>query len=278
MPLLIEFERDDADEVPPLYADLILKQGGAAQSTLTNEDQPIPILVTLVIDFRDGTATFRFDRKECPMAAPVMLQLLKLRESLNTPGCVRLTSLETGMSFGTMRIEADQPATVHPESLALLADLSAAQDRLQRPICIPTEPFTEADLRAIGLIRTILRHPQIEGDWTDAVVRCYARDVEDVLTDFATRDGPVQRMEERTVQLFGEELSLGRVVEIYESITLADEEDVRKQAAAATSEDSEIMIKLRPGSSSRMTRVFLDWLPDRPAEDAAGQEGDHAPG
>lgn len=262
LPLRIEFAPDDGDQVDPLYADLMVTQSGRIETTMTNEHQPLPILVTLVINFRDNTVSVSFRRKDCPIAAPIMWHLLKLQECLKKPGSVRLTSLETGLSMGRMKIEAPDPPLDHSNAMELLAELTGIQEHLSQPVLIPLEPWSLEDRAAVELLRAISRHPEIEGTWENGTISFCARDIDNTLTDLSGGEKTIRIVRQKSVELSGQEISLGQVEEIAYSIKVANEADVRVQAASAANETDEIVVRLEPGSNNRTLTRYLDWIVD----------------
>ena len=108
-PLLarIEFVCDDEDLFTLDYVDLRIIQAGREAITFTNDEQPIPVKVQLVICFNGNPSTIHVEFPgSSSMNIHQHLMRIELMNCLSKPHLIRITNLETGVCSGMGRQEA----------------------------------------------------------------------------------------------------------------------------------------------------------------------------
>lgn len=265
VPISVEFECDDGDSAGLAYVELTLVQAGTNEITLTNDAQAFPIQVRQVINFSERTFRLSFGRKEGPIAAPVLLQLLRILECLGKPCHVRVTLVETGLPLSEERRPGSEKPVVDPEFLALVTDLVTIQEKVHHPIYIPDRNLTPEEWETITLLRSILREPEATGTWENLTLTATGRsgDEDEILGPFLGVEPHNLRVEEEQfVELFGSEFSVGHVRTIVQEPRLMNEQDVREQLAAASDADTIVRLLFEPGRNNKVITRYLDWEPE----------------
>src|SRR5713101_7978286 len=107
-PLLLEFEIvcDDGDRLVLNDIYLIRTKIGQKEATLTNDGQPIPIRMQVVLHFDGKVSSFQMSLdQDISLNVHLTLMQMRLLRCLSKPHTVHFTNLETGMFAGSSRSE-----------------------------------------------------------------------------------------------------------------------------------------------------------------------------
>jgi hypothetical protein len=267
-PVRIDIVCDDGDAASLDYVELAVVRAGTKQITLSNASQPIPIGVNMVVDFgKDDErmiSTITVTKKQVDaIAAPVLHDLLRMLRCMGKPCEVRITSLEERLVIALARSAGSGGRGIPDQFVAMVGDLAAIQARVKTPIHIPNRELTRDELETIATLRTILHEGEINGGH-DASLRMSVSvpHLQKVLDAIVIGPRTSLRLEPREVQaveLFGTEITLGKVAYILEGITLANEQEVRSRLASNTATDEEVELRLVATESGRLVCHYLDW-------------------
>jgi hypothetical protein len=267
-PIRIDIDGDDGVHVDFPFIELRSTQSGTDEVTLTNDHQAYPIRVTKVVNFRDKTFELKFDRKDEPIAANLLHQLLLALKTLAKPCRVRVTSAENGVVLADRQVTALGRQTFDDHYFDFVAVMVLVQRKTGVPILLPRRDRTEEEQEVSGLLWWISKDFGVLKPWTHFTITSYGKagDEKLILDQYRDIEDKILRIEKvgTSVSLFGSEIPLGRVRTRIPNPRIVNEEDVRRILAAAE-EEVFVRIQLAPTQSDIALVEFLDWEdPDQP--------------
>ncbi len=161
VPVRVDIHCDDGDGDSLDYVEWRVVQDGTDEITLANDAQPISIRVVHVVNLKDRNGNLTIGRKPGPIAAPVLLHLLKLQTCFSKPCRVTITLLQSGLPLTDARKESSSCQAINPGWVAVVADLAAIQEKVGRPIYIPDREFTRDEWEMIAELRRILQRRRL---------------------------------------------------------------------------------------------------------------------
>jgi len=264
-PLLLRFEfsNDDGKQFTLEYVQLNIVHAGKEEITLTNDEQPLPITVTVVLR-SNGTISTQFGFRS-PLNVYQVLMQLRLQHCLSKPYTVQLINLETGISIAHAQHATGEPNAPPLWLLQTTEALHALQIKARRPITIPERELTDDEWQVLDQLRRIVHEGKIEGTWNH-VSPTVSILPEDLLgtkqlialfEDGKSGDLTLYDLEE-TVTLFDVDLPLGKIKPIHLQAKLMNEQEVKEKLAEQ--KDSEIQLKFVPSGDPTIVKEYLDWL------------------
>lgn len=266
-PLLLRFEfnNDDGEQFTLEYIELKVVHAGIEEVTLTNEEQPLPIAVTVVLH-SNATISTQFGFRS-PLNVHQVLMQLRLQHCLSKPFTVQLINLETGMSFAHMHHATGEPDVPSLWFLQTTEALYALQKKARRPITIPERELTEDEWQKLEQLRRIVHEGKVKGTWTHVslTVSILPEDLPGtkqliaIFEDGKSSDLTLFDLEE-TVTLFDVDLPLGKIKQIHNQAKLMNEQEVKEKLAEQ--KESEIQLKFVPSGDPTFVKEYLDWVTD----------------
>lgn len=272
----IEMTAHDGDRAVLPYVDLRVKQAGSKQMILTNEDQPIPILITMVIHPETMRFTVNITTKDGPVNAQWLLTTLTLVDCLHKRSHIKTTLVDSGMVLADKSdvLADDTESPVDPEFRAMIADLAAVEAKVNLPIYVPEREFTDDEMDTIETLRKMLQSGgEVSGKWKDLSVTatCTTDESEELIAQFVQESPFALRSEgEAHSELFGTRLPLGQYQTTVPTARLVNEEEVRAEfASAADGEEVTVRLKFEPGDDRTLTTRYVDWMDDAKVDSAS---------
>lgn len=269
---------DDGDHVEFPYLDFRVVQRGTKEISLTNEHQPIPVLVRLVVRVENESIGITVSGRGGSVSAVWLLKVLTAIECLYKPGRFSLTSLDSYLTLPESTFSGNQSdSPVDPRFKELVRDLALLQERVGLPIYVPEREFTDEEMEDITLLRKLLRSGIVRNRLTTlSLTAVWTKEIANsMLEEF--KDG--QRMtlhatEHEHCQLFGTEINLGEVQRSVAAVTLANEFELRSLfESLPDDEELEVKVQLTPGDDATMVSTYKDWLTDDDRADRNDQGG-----
>ncbi len=264
-PLLLRFEfsNDDGEQFTLEYVQLNVVHAGKEEITLTNDEQPLPITVTVVLR-SNGTISTQFGFRS-PLNVYQVLMQLRLQHCLSKPYTVQLINLETGISIAHAQHATGEPNAPPLWLLQTTEALHALQIKARRPITIPERELTDDEWQVLDQLRRIVHEGKIEGTWNHVspTVSILPEDLPGtkqliaLFEDGKSGDLTLYDLEE-TVTLFDVDLPLGKIKPIHLQAKLMNEQEVKEKLAEQ--KDSEIQLKFVPSGDPTIVKEYLDWL------------------
>jgi|GEM_PF-1372540 len=256
----VEIRADDEDIVVLEHIHFKAKQAGAEELTFTNEEQPFPVQMLLVLNLKDQRLRLncRFNI-DFPINAYMLGSLLRLQRCLSKPCSLRVIHFETGIPI--FEVTHKQGSGELPDAgyIAAIEDLAAIQVRLRHPIMIPERAWTKKERQTIAKLRTVLHQGIYTCEWGYVRYKLVPEGVRLALKDAENGQvcSLVQEYEE-IEELFGAKLPMGRVRYRMQA-RLENELQVRKRLQKAKQNES-ISVKFVPGENKMLTVEYLDWV------------------
>lgn len=268
MPILLRCEiiRDDGYCFTLEYLHLLCRQAGTKEATLTNEGQPIPIKIELVI-CSDTTFGCRFQidpMPNVPLNAYQLFMQLRLMRCLSQPCTIRLTSLETGLPVLSGRAEASVANIPEEDFFEDIEALNALQLKSRKIVLIPDRDPMDEEMLVIHKLRTLFRTGKIPIPCV-----CASRTVTDEVREEVLQSvkefkekGSFElplRVEESVI-LFGNVYPLGPIKPLRTAVKLANASEA--EAFLAQGVDGELVLEFVPGNEEETFLLeYENWLP-----------------
>jgi hypothetical protein len=261
--LRFEFSNDDGEQFTLEYVQLNVVHAGKEEITLTNDEQPLPITVTVVLR-SNGTISTQFGFRS-PLNVYQFLMQLRLQHCLSKPYTVQLINLETGISIAHAQHATGEPNAPPLWLLQTTEALHALQIKARRPITIPERELIDDEWQVLDQLRRIVHEGKIEGTWNHVspTVSILPEDLPGtkqliaLFEDGKSGDLTLYDLEE-TVTLFDVDLPLGKIKPIHLQAKLMNEQEVKEKLAEQ--KDSEIQLKFVPSGDPTIVKEYLDWL------------------
>jgi hypothetical protein len=219
--------------------------------------------VTLVARPKEQKAEISFSIKPGLMTVTQMLTVLQFLTSMSKPGTGHAIWLDTGFPVFELRYAAVREA---PDSdfMQGIEDLATIQVKTRRPLVLPDREFTQEEIKTIEKLRRILHEGTVSITWERFGVAGIPDMARVLLNDLGGgKTGPIHLTVPDSVALFGVNVPLGLMV-FHAEARLENEEEIRKQIAAATNSEAEINVYFVPGDNKSGVFQYLDWLPQTP--------------
>src|SRR5581483_1181759 len=250
-PLLLRFEitADDGEQVILEPVHLQVVQRGEKEVTLTNEDQPFPIKVKLVLR-SNGTIEIDFRTPYTPHVH-LLLKQLQLQSCLGKPSTVRLIGWDTGIPLATAKRVIERSDAPPVEFVQAIEALHAFQIKARKHITFPDRELVEEEVQALELLRRIFYEGKVEEIWhsccwTVSISTETIAEVRRFIEPFT--EGKISELPlrfEETVTLFGVELPLGKIRPVQVQARLANEQQVLEKLAEQ--KECEVALHFVPG-------------------------------
>jgi hypothetical protein len=266
-PLLLgcEISCDDGDRFVLDYIHLIPTQVGYKEVTLTNDGQPIPIRIQLVLHF-DGTVSgfhMSLDH-DIPLNVHQTLMQMRLLRCFSKPHTVHFTNLETGMFAGYSRNETGVCEAPDENAMEALAALDALQIKSRRLVALPNRELMDEEYQDIHMLRTLLRTGKLGATWhsssSSIIVTDDNREEVVQMLSQLQENGFVYVQQEEVLSLFGEEYALGPIRPLSLPAKLADWPEVK--ALLDQGFCGELRLEFVPRDDGSFTREYIQWLPE----------------
>ncbi|MBI3734544.1 MAG: hypothetical protein HY259_13980 [Chloroflexi bacterium] len=261
----IEFHCDDGDQFRLEYVHFKAVQAGHDEVTFSNENQPIPIRVTLVSQHKNRLGHVQFHVQPLPLNVHQLLVVSRFQTCVSKPYLARMTDISTGVVIMESRQGIGTGKAPDPGITEMLQDLSEIQIRTKCIITMPKRELTPEEWQIIVRLLGIRRDGKLYGKWGGLNVSFDPNGIQGVLDNFGGgRPGPIIGESAESEKLFGTLIPLGNVRTIYEEAVLTNEAEVRYKFEKQQG-NSEAVIEARFGPTSNQTVVkeYLDWLPKR---------------
>ena len=266
-PLLLRFEftADDGEQFTLEYVHLKVVQAGREEITLTNDDQPIPIKVRVVLR-ADGTMSTDIGFTRTLNIHQLLLQL-QLQSCLSKPHTAHLINLETGLIEANAKNRTEFFGAPSTWLLQAIEALEAFQRKARRQITLPDREFSNEEWKVLKQLRLIFREGKIEETWShfSATLSLLPEDIPGVKQLIAPFEGgktsELTLESEETVTLFDIDLPLGERRLTLIQAKLINEQYVKEKLAEQ--KESEIQLEFIPSDDPTAIREYLDWITDK---------------
>lgn len=267
-PILLRCEviRDDGYSFTLEYLHLLCRQAGTKEATLTNEDQPIPIKVELVIR-SDNTfgCSFRIaPMPNVPLNAYQLFMQLRLVKCLSQPCTIRITSLETGLSVISGRAEVSLAKNLEDDFFEDIEALNALQLKTGKIVSIPDRDPVSEEILVIHKLRTLFRTGKFLVPYLRAsmlVTDETREEVAQLVKEYKEKGSfKLSPHVEESVSLFGDVYQLGPIKPLFLVVKLANASDA--EAFLAQGIEGEIVLIFVPGNEEEAFMLeYENWLP-----------------
>jgi hypothetical protein len=280
-PLLLRCEIvcDDGDHFTLEYIHLICTQVGRKEATLTNDGQPIPIRMQLVLRFDGTVSSFHISlNQDISLNVHQLLMQMQFLRCMSKLHAVHFTNLEAGMSAGHSKDDVGACESPDGNMLEALTALDALQIQSGRLIFLPDRELTEEEYQDINMLRALLRTGKIGGTWNTASVSIMVTDenreeVRQMLSQEAEESGVVYLQHDEILSLFGEQYALGPIKPLSLPAKLVNWSEVKDQLDQGFC--GELGLKFVPRDDDRsFTKEYVNWLPENKAASSLSNDNE----
>lgn len=263
-PLLIrlEFTHNDGEQFTLEYVYLKVVQAGKEEITLTNDEQPLPIKVRLILR-TNGSFETEFEFTDTQQVHQLLMQL-RFQNFLSQPNTVRIVNLETGLPLASGTYAAGITEAPPAWRLQTLEALDALQIKARKPITFPERELTEEEAHMLEYLRRVFHEGKVEATlngFSSSVRPVTAEDRTELMQQLepfaAGKAADLSLFWDETVNLFDIDIPLGKTKPVYVTVRLANEQEVREKLAEQI--DGEIQLKFVPSGDKTILKEFLEW-------------------
>jgi hypothetical protein len=257
----MEFISDDGDRFVLDYVHFTVAQSGTEESTLTNENQPTPIQIKLILFLKQQRASIQFHFQADQVNVHQILDAVNLFNIASKPMTVKITDLNTGIIMFTQHYDKGVCGSPDSALVEMFKDLNEIQIKLQRPIFYPNRQLTSEEENTIGLLRTIFHERgKVTTGWEAITISLTQEGAKHSVEKF--KDGKTDYVKltgQEMITLFGIDLPLGETEVIIENACLRNEDEVLTRLTQAISENEVIDCEFIPMNGSAIRKQYLNW-------------------
>jgi Restriction endonuclease len=255
----VEIHSDDGGGFRLGYVDLRETQGGTEELTFTNDHQPIPERLKLVLNRQTGKVNFTMNSRQYGLNVKQILDSLRMQQAMSKGGLLRFFHFDSDLRLLEVPISAGSTEPPDADQLAAIEDFVAIQIKVQRPINLPDRDITPDEMNLLNKLRHILHFGRLRSQWDNLMVDLPAQEARKLLPDFTGgRAQSIGRQDSETVEFFGVELPLGPILHCAPQAILANEEAVNKQLEHA-GDDTPVTMRFVPGDDDTYVIDYLNW-------------------
>jgi hypothetical protein len=267
-PLLLRCEIfcDDGDHFVLDYIHLICTQAGQKEATLTNDGQPIPIRMQLVLHYDGKVSSFHMSLDyDTPLNVHQILAQMRLLCCFSKPHTVHFTNLETGILAGYARSEVGVCDATNKNALEALSALDALQIKCGRLVSLPDRELTYEEYQDIHMLRTLLRTGKHDVTWNSSSAYIVVADdtreeIGHELRRLAENGGFVYLQQDEILSLFGAEYTLGPIKPLSLPAKLVNWLEVKVLLDQGFC--GKLCLQFVPSDDGTFTKEYVQWLPD----------------
>lgn len=259
-PVRFEILCDDGDQAALQYVDWRILQGGTEEITFINDQQSIPVKLTMVFATLASEARYHLEVQHRPVSAYWTVRWMDIQRCLSKPGRLRITSAVTALLVSEGLHNLHTQMQFHPQDYEFFKEIEAIEHIVGQPIHVPEEVSGE-DARSLDLLRRLLRNPVVGETWTDGRLKYEIGGEDDPGIELLVSGKEIKMTftREAEMTLLGSTLYLGEVRHNIASVKLADQEKVRTDIVKASQGDI-IEIEVRPESYNTSTATYRKFV------------------
>ncbi len=267
-PLLLwcEIICDDGERFVLEHIHLTCIRAGTKEATLTNEGQPIPIRVQLVLHGDGEGSNLQMSlNHDIPLNVHEILKQMQFMRCVSKPYTVHFTNLQTGMFAGSSRSAVGVCDAPDENALEAIAALDVLQMKSCRLVSLPDRELTVEEYQDINMLRALFRTGKLGATWntSSASIMVTDEDREEIgqtLSRLAEEGGYVYlQQEEEILSLFGEEYALGPIKPLSLPAKLVNWLEVKTRLDQGFC--GELRLEVVPRGDGSFTKEYLKWLP-----------------
>jgi hypothetical protein len=256
----IQLKCDDGDGFILNYVQFKVIQSGTEEVTLSNEDQPIPVQIKLVLSLKEQKATVHFHIPVAQLNVYQLLDVLYLMRAISKPMVAQIIHLDTGILFFEQHQIVGVCEAPDPRFIEALKDLAAIQIKLQQPIMYPNRELTLDEINTIEQLRIILHEGKQVLKWNTLNLAMLPEGVRILLKTFENgKSGTLVFRSQETVSLFDIELPLGEVETRIEKVELINKQEIQKHLDEVQNDETPIECNFVPVDDSPVIKKYLNW-------------------
>jgi hypothetical protein len=277
IPVKLLLKADDGEEFELDYIQLETAHGDVEKIILTNNNQPVPWKITLILNLQEGTLNFNYAVNYTGLTAKRELDAMRFTDALAKGGTLDIIHLDTGFTFQTLKVAPGVIAPTERNLLKLVEKVAFIQGKARVPIVIrggtEQEPIGREE---IGVVYETAQ--KLETGRAILSVRSWQTyvdiDLARKLIELFDQRRPIalsSSFEDETVSIFGKEVHLGLVVFTCERTIMTEEDLSILEAAVSANQTNSILARFTPFEESPMLAHYPKWLPPDEREFLLGQ-------
>lgn len=249
------------------YLEFETVQVGTEEATLSNDQQPVPWKLKLIVNTATGRWNITFSFREDNLNVTQALQAVRLQRALSGGGQIKIINLINGFELPAVQFE---PMTVAVDDrwTKLLEELVFIQQKTGIPISVPSRDIDREEAVRILVTGEILRTGKAKLEGSELPVNSPVSRAKEATAAFAGESVHKITMNDQSghvMNVLDTEIPLGPAVLFCESVFMptATLEHLKKDIANAANDDA--VVGYRLAVRAAIEARFLNWLPESEA-------------
>ena len=266
-PLLLSCEifSDDGDHFELPYVHLTCTHAGAKEATLTNQGQPIPIEIEMVLRSDSTVGSFHLSLMHgLSFNVHELLMQMRLLRCLSKPHTVRFTDLSAGFLCGSSKSDIGLCGVPDINAMEALEALEALQIKSGRLIFLPDRELTAEEYQGVAMLRALFCTGKLTILWEESSCATTVTDdnreeARQIMRSF--EDGNISSFtswQDEQINIFGGEYPLGPVKYVFQA-KLVNEREVKTFLDQGSCDD--LHLEFVSGDDKRLFKEYKNWLP-----------------
>ena len=248
------------------YLEFETIQVGTEEATLSNDQQPVPWKVRLVINVASGRWNITFSFPENLLNVSQALQVARLQQALSSGGQIKVVNLISGfelpaVDFNPMAISVDERWT------KLLEELVFIQQKTTIPISVPARDIEREEAVRILVTAEILRTGRAKleiHEWPMTSPYPKAKEVAERFSGESLHRITINDRSGHAMNILDTEIPLGPAVLFCDS-GFMPAESLAELRAQIDEAQPDSVLSYRLATRTAIDALFLDWLPEEEA-------------
>lgn len=251
-------------EAAPLdYLEFETVQVGTEEATLSNQQQPVPWKVKLIMNIATGRWNITFSFPEENLNVTQALQAVRLQRALSSGGQIKIINLITGFELPAVQFEP-MPIALDERWAKLLEELVFIQQKTAIPIRVPSRDIDREEAMQILMTAEILRTGKARLESKEWPVNSPVSKAKEAAAAFADESIHYITMKDQTghvMNVLDTEIPLGPTVLSCDNVLMATEMlDQLKRDIEDAAHDG--VVSYRLATRGPVEARFLNWLPE----------------
>lgn len=245
------------------YLELETVQVGTEEVTVSNDQQPVPWKVRLVINVASERWNITFKFAQDLLNVTQALQVVRLQRALSSGGQIKIVNLISGfempaVQFTPMEISLDD------RWVKLLEELVFIQQKTFIPITVPPRDIDRDEAIRILVTAEILRTGKAKLEHNELPITSplsKAKQAAEAFADEALHRITINDPGEHTMSILDTEIPLGPAVLFYDNIFMPAE-TLRMLQSDIENGAEDAVLSYRLSTQGFVEARFLNWLPE----------------
>lgn len=245
------------------YLEFETVQIGTEEATLSNDQQPVPWKVRLVINVASGRWSITFSFPDDRLNVTQAQQVVRLHKALSSGGQIKIINLISGFELPAVHFNP-MAISVDDRWAELLEELVFIQQKTMIPITVPARDIDREEAVRILLTAEILRTGKAKleiHEWPMTSPGPKAKEAAERFSGESLHRITINDRSEHVMNILDTEISLGPAVLICDSAFMPAE-SLGQLRAKIKEAPHDSVLSYRLATREPIDALFLNWLPE----------------